>query len=183
MIAFWLKAIAEADAADWLVMAAYLGAAWLAGRAARRAEGLGQRRERWFWLVITVLLMFLGVNKLLDLQALLTEVGREYARASGWYDHRRTIQYGFVLALAGVAAVGGAAAIWLTWRMAATIRVALAGLVLVGLAVLLRAAAFNHLSDVLGGGPAAMDIGAFRELPGIVVIALAAWRYRRAADA
>ena len=181
MIAFWLEAVADADAADWLVMVAYLCAAWLAGRAARRAEGLGQGRERWFWLIVTATLVFLGVNKLLDLQALLTAIGREYARASGWYEYRRAMQYGFVLALAGVAAVGGVTAIWLTWRMAWAVRVALAGLVLVGLAVLLRAAAFNHLSDVLGGGPAAVDIGAFRELPGIAVIALAAWRYRRAA--
>lgn len=178
VIAFWLRAVSEADAADWLVMAAYLCAAWLAGRAARRATTDG--RERWFWLLLTAALVFLGVNKLLDLQALLTAVARELARAAGWYEDRRAIQYGFVLALAGVAAVGGVAAIWLTRRMAATIRVALAGLVLVGLAVLLRAATFNHLSDVLGRGPAAVDIGAFRELPGIALIAIAAWRYRRA---
>ena len=170
MIDFWLKAVAEADALDWVVMAAYLLAAALAWRAGRGAQ-VGERR---FWLLVAALLVFLGTNKLLDLQALLTAAARENARASGWFEYRRTIQLGFVVTLAGGAVLGGVIAVWLTRRMAATIKVALAGLALVGVAVLLRAGAFNHF-----GALAALDIGALRELPGIAVIAVSAWFYAR----
>ena len=38
-------------------------------------------------MVLTILLLLLGINKQLDLQTLLKDVGRRMAKANGWYEH------------------------------------------------------------------------------------------------
>jgi len=108
MIADWQASIAKADMADWVTVAAYLLAAMFSIRAARHARLRREGRERVFWQFTAVLLVFLGINELLDLQALLTFVVRAYARSSGWYGERRPAQYLFVIALAVAAVALGA---------------------------------------------------------------------------
>ena len=61
-----------------------------------------------FWFMTAVLLVFLSVNELLDLQTLLTAIGRQYAVKDGWYEERRQVQYLFIVGLSGLAAVAGA---------------------------------------------------------------------------
>jgi hypothetical protein len=46
------------------------------------------------------MLFLLGVNKQLDLQTLLGDVGRSVSTAQGWYDKRRAVQAVFVLVFA-----------------------------------------------------------------------------------
>lgn len=179
MIDDWLDSIARADAADWVTVAAYLFAALLAARAAAQARLKRERREGAFWRLTALLLVFLGFNELLDLQMLLTSVGRAQAKAHGWYGSHRPVQYAFVVALAGAAVVLGAATLWLTRRTHAMVRLALAGLIFIGLFVLLRAASFHHFDDLLSGGLPVFNWGSLQELAGIAIVAIAAWRYGR----
>lgn len=179
MIEGWRGAVAGADAADWLTVAAYLGTALLAGRAAGRAWLNRRGRERAFWQITAALLCFLGVNELLDLQALLTDLGRAHAKAHGWYGEHRRVQYIFITALAGVAVAAGLAMLWLTRRSHAAVRLALAGLVFIGLFVLFRAASFHHLDELLGRGPPVFTWGTVQEIAGIAIVALAAMLYDR----
>jgi len=63
----------------WFTVFSYFAcslAAFFASRAARDAE----RRAFLFWSAICLLMIFLGINKQLDLQSLFTEVGRQIAR-------------------------------------------------------------------------------------------------------
>lgn len=168
--------------ADWVTVAAYLLAALSCLRAAGVA-GLGpEARDRAFWQFTTLLLVFLAINELLDLQALLTSLARSYAKALGWYGEHRTVQYAFVIVLAGSAVVFGTALYWLTRRSHVAVRLALAGLVVIGSFVLLRAASFNHLDDLLGGGWQAFTWGSVQEMAGILVVAAAAALYARGAN-
>lgn len=178
MLGDWQASIARADMADWVTVAAYLLAAILCARAARHAWHQRNSRERMFWRLTAVVLLFLGINELLDLQTLLTMIGRAHAKASGWYPDHRKIQYIFVVALAIAAFVFGAVVLWLTRRMHYAVRLALGGLVFIGLFILLRAASFHHLDDILGRGATEFPLGSIQEMAGILLVAAAALLYR-----
>ena len=179
MIEARLAAVGEADFADWLTVAAYMLTALLAGRAGGKAWLSRQTRDRVFWTITAVLLCFLGVNELLDLQTLLTDLGRVHARAYGWYEQHRQVQYVFVIVLGFVALAAGLGMLWLTRRTHPAVRLALVGLVFIGLFVFLRAASFHHLDDLLGQDALVFSWGTLQELAGIAIVALAAQRYVR----
>ena len=177
MISDWRSSIAYADLADWVTFATCFIAAALSARAARQAETGG--RDSTFWRITAMLLVLLGINELLDLQTLLTLVGREHARANGWYEDRRSVQYIFVLALGVVAVLAGVAMLRLIGRTHASVRLALAGLLFIGLFVLLRAASFHHLNEILGRGAPEFNWGTIQEMAGILIVTVAAELYTR----
>ena len=173
------SSIADADMADWVTVAAYILAASLCARAARRAVAGRETRDSMFWRITALLLVLLGINELLDLQTLLTTVGRAHAKANGWYGEHRRVQYVFVIALGVAAVFAGIAMLWLTRRTHAAVRLALAGLVFIGLFVLLRAASFHHLDEILGRGAPEFNWGSLQEMTGILIVAAAAAFYTR----
>jgi hypothetical protein len=177
MIRDWQASIAHADAADWVTVTAYLVAAILCSSAARHAWLQRNSRENLFWRFTAVLLLFLGINELLDLQTLLTMIGRANAKANGWYPDHRKIQYIFVVALAIGAVIFGAVILWLTRRMHYAVRLALGGLVFIALFILLRAASFHHLDEILGRGATEFPLGSIQEMAGILLIATASLLY------
>lgn len=179
MIEARFAAVGEADLADWLTVGAYFLAALLAGQAGGKAWLWRKARDRAFWVITAVLLCFLGINELLDLQTLLTDVGRAHAKANGWYDRHRQVQYVFVFALGFVAVAAGLGMLWLTRRTHTAVRLALVGLVFIGLFVFLRAASFHHLDDLLGRDALLFNWGTLQELAGIGIVAFAAQRYAR----
>jgi len=179
MFSEWQLAVAQADFADWVTVAAYLLAAAACWRASGHAWIKRHTRDRIFWQVVSGLLVFLGINELLDLQALLTSVGREHAKANGWYGEHRSVQYVFVLALGAAAILAGIVMLWHTRRTDASVRVALVGLVFIGLFVLLRAASFHHFDELLGGGAPEFNWGSMQEMLGILIVAGGALAYTR----
>lgn len=132
-----------------------------------------------FWRLTAVLLVFLGINEFLDLQTLLTSLGRDHAKANGWYGEHRSVQYLFVLMLGILAVAVGVAMLWLTRRTHPAVRLAIVGLVFIGLFVLLRAASFHHMDKLLGGGAPAFNWGSIQEMAGIIIVAAAAALYVR----
>lgn len=57
--------------------------------------------------IAAILLVLSAIDEPLDLQTLLTSIGRAGAHHAGWYGERRVVQYVFVLTLAGAAGKGG----------------------------------------------------------------------------
>ena len=174
-----LASVARADLADWVTVVTYLIAALLSAGAAGQAAVRCQARERRFWRITTVLLVLLGINELLDMQTLLTSVGRAHAIANNWYDQRRKVQFALVIILGVAAAFAGLVMLRVTRRSHATVRLALAGLIFIGLFVLLRAASFHHLDEVFGRGAPEFNWGSLQEIAGILMVAGAAVFYAR----
>ena len=50
------------------------------------------RSEKFFWLIVSIVLFILIFNKLLNLQTFFTALGRCEAQLSGWYDTRKNKQ-------------------------------------------------------------------------------------------
>lgn len=171
---YWHKAIADADAADWITVAAYGLAAWLSWRASTHVRTDAARIEQYFWQVSAAALIALGINELLDLQALLTGLAKAHAQANGWYEGRRQVQYIFVIALAVVAVAATALLTWWTRRMPNPIRWAMLGFASIGAFIVVRAASFHHIDDLLGSGWQAFNLGSIQEMAGIAIIGVSA---------
>lgn len=175
----WRQNLADADFADWFTVAAYGVAIAAAMMAARGAVVHDRGRDRLFWYFVALALGFLAVNELLDLQTLLTAIGKQAALNGGWYDQRRVVQFWFVGALVVGALLGGLAIAWLTRRASGAIRLAIAGLAFIAGFVLVRAASFHHTDEWLGRDLSLIDYGTAQEVTGIAVVAVAAVLYRR----
>jgi len=102
----------------------------------------------YFWLSITILLIFLGINKQLDLQSNLTDWLRASAKAHGWYEQRRSYQMLFV-SLMGVAIplllVSLRLFLYQSWQR---YQLTWVGIVLLLIFVIVRAASFHHVDIV-----------------------------------
>lgn len=174
----WRLGFNDPTIAGWLAVAGYALTAVLAWRAGARARRAGLAFDRRFWWLACAALVLLGANKQLDLQVLVTDIGRWWAVESGWYRERRTFQKAFMLAGAAAAALALAGGFLATRGRAGAIRLALLGLAIAGGYILIRAASFHHTdvlmrTDTLGG-----RWSWFMELAGIAITAIAAWRYR-----
>jgi len=150
----------------WFTVVAYAVVATLCLPVGWRRTG----RERAFWIVLSVILYALAVNKQLDLQSAFTAAGRCMAKAEGWYDRRKIFQLEFVVAI-------GAAAIALTaflfWWMRG--HLARSWLALLGTGALLafvfiRAAGFHHVDHLIDVRISGIRMNWVFELGGIATI-------------
>lgn len=148
----WSPGIGDPTFGGWLTVALYLSGSvscWITARqiSAIEPEVLSERRA---WLNIAVMFFLLGINKQLDLQSALTEVGRILAHSEGWYRERRLVQAGFivVVALASLSALT-TLLIWARHAPSPT-WLGLLGTVSVFCFVLIRASSFHHIDRFLG---------------------------------
>lgn len=179
MIYGWSPGIGDPTAVGWITVAAYLLGSALSARAALMARKRRRGREKAFWWLSAAALLLLAINKELDLQSLLTAIGKHYAITQGWYDNRRVVQLGFIV-LVGAAGLGTALLMLrLARKGSSAVRAGLVGLVLIGSFVVIRAASFHKIDHWLGTGALGLRWNWVLELSGITVVALAALSYVR----
>ncbi len=169
MIYGWSPEIGDPSILGWLTVLAYFVASVLCLRAAHAEPASAS-----LWRALALALALLGVNKQLDLQSLLTAVGRELARTGGWYDQRRQIQRDFIIAIGLGAVLLSAAAPALLRGKSGHVRAASAGFALLAAFVGIRAASFHHVDRLLRSAILGARFNWLLELGGITVIALAA---------
>jgi NADH:ubiquinone oxidoreductase subunit K len=101
--------------------------------------------ERLAWRTLAVALAVLGVNKQLDLQTALTELGRMLATDEGWYESRHRVQRVFILAVGSVAATIGMGLLVVMRRAPLGTRISLVGFCALLAFVVVRASSFHHV--------------------------------------
>ena len=186
---YWRPRIGDASFMGWLTVAAYgltailcLVAAFkqnaeAGGSKASGIAGAEDKRARLqhrLWLGIAVLMALLCLNKQLDLQSLLTNIGRIVAKQGGWYDERRTVQFWFVvaIALAGIAAIA-----FLLWKTRSIFRgrtLLLFGLSMLLLFVVMRAVSYHQVGVFLGKQILGLKLNWILELGSIALVAVSA---------
>lgn len=201
----WSPSIGDPTLVGWLTVFAYVVAAWLCLRAFMTEKSGPPRpyrvaiaallrvvrkhgrtlppvaRHASLWLVFALVMAFLGVNKQLDLQTLLTEIGRVSAYEHDWYEHRHTVQIVFVAVVGGTGLVflGGVA--WLVRDALRKFILALVGLTWLGVFVLIRASSFHHVDLLIHTEVLGIQLNWLFELSGIGLVAWgAAQRIRQA---
>jgi hypothetical protein len=172
----WRAGIGDPTFAGWITVAGYFVAMFFCWRAASISNKSGIRREAAFWFSFTCLLLFLGVNKQLDLQTFFTLLGKHAAQDEGWYESRRMVQAAFI----GCVAMAGVGALLFFWRMARhKVRhygLALAGAVSLSAFILIRAASFHYVDKMLGIRLSYLSVNFILEFGGIVCVAIAAFQ-------
>lgn len=173
----WKPGIGDPTFIGWFITFSYFAVSYLCFRNARnltRRSGINSLTMTW-WL-ITAVLVFLGFNKQLDLQSLITEIGRSVAIEQGWYENRRMVQKEFVLALA----VGGFGVLlawaWVLRRHFRNLRLVFIGMILLIVFIVGRAAVFYHADKLLGFRVTSSQIGWILELGSLALIGLGSYK-------
>jgi len=172
----WSPGISDSSPMGVITFVCYFVGAVVCGiRAWRCFQSPAMRRGHYrFWVFCALALFLFGLNKQLDLHQLITQIGRDWARADGWYENRRAVQSVFVKCLAGAAVVVLLAIIWAVWGKPFRYYIALFGLMVLAFYVLIRAASFNHVDRFLGLGTDGFRLAWLVELGGIAIVTVAA---------
>lgn len=202
----WSPGIGDPTLGGWVTVLAYFATAWLCFRTASREKRgpprplrqtvpaiarvflkhwprpPGPARRAALWLGLGALMIGLGINKQLDLQTLLTEIGRVMAHGQGWYEQRRVVQAVFIVAVLALGCVGAGVVWWLSRGSLAELWLALAGTVFLLTFIVIRAASFHHVDVLIGTRILGLRLNWIFELGGIGMVALAAHRRSRAAQ-
>jgi hypothetical protein len=92
----WRPAIGDPEPIGWLITLSYLIVGAFCVSAGRHQRAISIRRGctgyPWFWFGLAAFMFALGVNKQLDLQTLLIQIGRNIAKRGGWYSDRNTVR-------------------------------------------------------------------------------------------
>jgi len=176
----WSRGIGDPTVAGWITVALYLVASLDCWKTGRLLAGEKQTsRERHLWRSLSVGCLALGLNKQLDLQSALTEIGRILAKSQGWYEHRQTIQLEFVALVAIFCMAAVIMLLFWTRRSPASTWLALIGAVFVFGFVVIRAASFHHVDRFIGERIMHFRWNSILEMGGIIlVIAGSEWRRR-----
>ena len=152
----------------WVVVAAYFAAAIGCFLKAKAPNGFGNNYS--FWLYLAATLLFLGINKQLDLQSWLTETLRDSAKNHGWYAYRSQLQVIFIGALGvGLLLVMLSVRLLLanSWRR---YKLTWLGIALLCLFILIRAASFQHVNVLLNADFFGLKMNVALELGGLLLI-------------
>lgn len=161
----------------WWISAAHLLAAVLCLIAGRRDRTIfrSDRDSKLpiFWFVLAAFMFLLFLNKLFDLQSLLTIWLRRTARDENWYSHRRTFQWIFVCASAAfslICLVGGVLVLRTRWKQRG---LAYAASVLLMTLIVVRTASYTQIDEILYHLPVVGNrVNAGLELAGAVLVSL-----------
>lgn len=172
--ASWSPKIGDPHIMGWVTVAAYALAALLALRAAMKAKHIYSDEtvamQRFFWIALAVLFLFLAVNKQLDLQSLFTAIGRCHAKINGWYDERRGFQRQFIYGMMGATACGFVILAVVFRKILRPNWLALLGVFLVMTFVAVRAVGFHHFDIIIGYEIGDVRMNWVMELGGIAFV-------------
>ncbi len=166
----WHAGIGDPTVFGWLTVLAYLAVVWRCVVKAMESKKHGGNHQ--FWLYLAAFLLFLGLNKQLDLQSWLTEVMRDLSIAHGWYDHRRPVQFAFIGLLGvGMLVILFSVRLFLanSWRRN---KICWLGIVLLCTFIVMRAASFHHFDILINHDILGLKINVLLEIGAISLIIL-----------
>lgn len=180
----WSPGIGDPTIVGWLTVAVYFVVALICFKTAfmsRSERNLSTRYPekslRIFWLGLTFLLIFLGINKQLDLQTLFTQIGRDIAIEQGWYKDRRIVQAAFIIFM-GLAGMISLTVLLKTFRhIHSSIKITLSGCVILFVFILMRAASFHHMSIFFDMESSCTRMNWLLELGGLIIIGTGGFQY------
>jgi len=169
----WRPGIGDPTIGGWVTVLLYFLAVISCWKTARNSY-----LSDWkVWYAISVLLFAMGINKQLDLQSALTELGRVLAYQEGWYANRQTVQLYFIAAVAFVCGWGVIALIVDARRAPLPTWLALLGATFLIAFVVIRAASFHHIDRLITSSIFGFRWNWILEMGGIIVVLLASrWR-------
>ena len=162
----------------WALHVARIGSQLAAeyGAKDRRAKGrsAAYRASFLFWIILTLLYVFLGMNKQLDLDGWFTETGRQLAIDQGWYDLRWQFQESMVVGIAVIGVSMLALLLAISRSLLPRHILAFVGTLLLIIFLILKALSFHHLDNFLDQELASVQLGTIIEWIGMGCVVLCA---------
>jgi hypothetical protein len=178
-IGHWSPGIGDPTIMGWLTVVLYAFGAWQCYRLATKHSIMRERREVAIWWTLSLGLLALGLNKQLDLQTALTEIGRIVAVQNGWYERRHDVQLEFIYGVVGVASLTAVALIFFARKAHPATILALVGSAFLVTFVVMRAASFHHFDLFIKSEYLGLQMNWMLEMGGIcIIIASARMRLR-----
>ena len=176
----WHAGIGDATIFGWLTVLVYIAAVWRSLVKASESKKFGGNYQ--FWLYLAVFLLFLAINKQLDLQSWFTQTMRDSAQAHGWYAYRRLLQVLFIATLGvGMLLVLLSLRLFLanSWRH---YKLTWAGIILLCTFILIRAASFHHFDILINQDVAGFKINVILEISAILLIILGTFYSKKSSN-
>jgi hypothetical protein len=166
----WRPGIGDPDIGGWVTVVLYFVAVLSTWKTTR---SISAPTERQLWRTISILFVGLGINKQLDLQTALTELGRIIAFQQGWYGERQSVQLWFIIGVCLTSIL--IATILIIWarKSPAPTWLALVGTATVLAFVLIRAASFHHIDRFIGERILGLKWNWVLEMTGIATVIVA----------
>lgn len=164
----WHAGIGDATVFGWITVAFYLLAVARCVAKANSSKKFGGNYQ--FWLYLAIFLLFLGINKQLDLQSWFTETLKDSAQAHGWYEHRRPVQIAFIVVLGfGMLFALITSRLFLanTWR---NYKLTWVGVIFLCAFILMRAASFHHVDLLINHEILGLKLNVIIEIGAIFLI-------------
>lgn len=170
----WRPTIGDPTIMGWVTVVAYFMSAAVTLKLYASAQELFPAelvvKQKQFWLSLALIMFCLGINKQLDLQSLLTAIGRYFAHKDGWYEQRRVIQ---VVVIIGIIASLLVAMLFFMIHFLDVLKtnwLALVGLTFLLLFIIVRATSFHHMDSLINFRIFNMRMNWLLELGGIASI-------------
>lgn len=181
LIGIWSPGIGDPTIGGWLTVLLYAATAASVWVLLKRVDFTHREREQWVWRGLLLGLILLGIDKQLDLQSALTELGRITARHQGWYDNRAPVQEAFIAAtgILGLTLLAATASLVLE-APGATLS-ALAGGFSLLMFVMVRAVSLHQIDRLLSLDLAGLKYNWIIEMGALVWILASATLRRRVA--
>jgi len=179
----WADKWGDRTVVGWGITVGYALVGWLCLYCtgmfdSRRAVSISQVFA-WFWRLMAVVLFLLAINKQLDVQLLLADIGRALTKYQGWYGQRKPAQIR-VLALGACLCLGCLLEIGHRLRRAPrSTLIALLGVLILGVNVVIHLVSLHSIEHVLAFSVAGVSVGDGIEVLAILWIAASAFLYSR----
>jgi hypothetical protein len=176
----WHAGIGDATVFGWLTVLFYSAAIWRCMVKASESKNVGGNYH--FWIYLAAFLLFLAINKQLDLQSWFTQTLRDSAHAHGWYANRRLLQVIFI-GLLGIAMLAILLSIRLflanSWRR---YKLTWVGIILLCVFILARAASFHHVDVLINHGILGLRLNVILEVGAILIIILGTYFSKKSSN-
>lgn len=174
----WSPKIGDPHLMGWVTVACYFFVAILAYFVQRQTKYVlvdaGRGRRRAFWILILLALVFLGVNKQLDLQSFFTAAAKCVSKADGWYGDRKKYQELFIVGLAGFFLLLTVISFLYFWRDIFRNFLAILGFMFLLLFIMVRASSFHNFDALINYEIYGIRMNWLLELWGLGLIGLQA---------
>lgn len=180
----WSPGIGDSTVGGWLTVVLYILATMSCWRTSAALAQAPRASEYRTWQAITVVFLALSINKLLNVEAALTEIGRILALSGGWYWRRYDVQVLLILAVTVACIVISIGLVILARRSRMLTWFALVGMTFVLGFVLIRTISFHPMDRFLARKALGLRWNGILEMAGIAVVLLSSeWRRRLKAAA